>query len=82
MKHDNALPEVVAELTLAETGEMLARDLVEIVSQPLTNKTDLVISGLLPGQIYISLRVECQGLSGVSAMEGRYLLLKLEKFTN
>ena len=51
MKHDNALPEVVAELTLAETGEMLARDLVEIVSQPLTNKTELVISGLLPGQI-------------------------------
>ena len=57
MKHDKALPEVVAELTLAETGEMLARDLVEIISQPLTNKTDLVISGLLPGQIYISLRV-------------------------
>ena len=66
MKHDNALPEVVAELTLAETGEMLARDLVEIVSQPLTNKTELVISGLLPGQIYISLRVVkgCQYSNG------------------
>ena len=51
VKHDNALPEVVAELTLAETGEMLAQDLVEIISQPLTNKTDLVISGLLPGQL-------------------------------
>ena len=51
VKHDNSLPEVVAELTLAETGEMLGRDLVEIISQPTTNKTELVITELLPGQI-------------------------------
>ena len=50
VKHDNALPEVVAELTLAETGERLGRDLVEVISRPLTNKTELVITGLLPGR--------------------------------
>ena len=50
VKHDNSLPEVVAELTLAETGERLGRDLVEVISRPLTNKTELVITGLLPGR--------------------------------
>ena len=67
VKHDNALPEVVAELTLAETGEMLDRDMVEIISQPATNKTDLVISGLLPGKV-----TQCQGCQ--QAMEAKYII--------
>merc|ERR1712079_105149 len=74
---DNALPEVVAELTLAETGEMLDRDMVEIISLPATNKTDLVLSGLLPGTTY-TVKVQVRNEFGISDAVYIPLLTKLE----
>ena len=59
LPHDNTRPEVVGQLTLAETGEMLDSGMVASVSPDLANRTDLSISGLRPGQ-YLLVNLNCK----------------------